>query len=128
MNIKKRLLPAALIVILTVGCTILCRETRLLFFTALAVVSALEIEHVLEQAEMPVSKALLIMYVVGQGLLCYFGVPALWMLVWFGLAAPDGVRTEKAVFGGDRAAVRAQAVDHALGLLLSAADAAQSAK
>ena len=49
-------------------------------------------------------------------------------LVWFGLAAPDGVRTEKVVFGGDRAAVRAQAVDHALGLLLSAADATQSAK
>ena len=42
-------------------------------------------------------------------------------LVWFGLAAPDGVRTEKVVFGGDRAAVRAQAVDHALGLLLSKA-------
>ena len=47
-------------------------------------------------------------------------------LVWFGLATKDGVRTEKVVFGGDRAAVRAQAVDHALGLLLSAA--AQSEK
>ena len=49
-------------------------------------------------------------------------------LVWFGLAAPDGVRTEKRVFGGDRSAVRAQAVNHALGMLLSAADATQSAK
>ena len=49
-------------------------------------------------------------------------------LVWFGLAASDGVHTEKKVFGGDRTAVRAQAVDHALGLLLSAADATQSAK
>ena len=49
-------------------------------------------------------------------------------LVWFGLAAKDGVRTEKRVFGGDRAAVRAQAVNHALGMLLSAADATQSAK
>ncbi len=48
-------------------------------------------------------------------------------LVWFGLAAKDGVRTEKRVFAGDRAAVRAQAVDHALGLLLSAA-AVQSEK
>ena len=38
-----------------------------------------------------------------------------------GIAGPDGVRTEKVVFGGDRAAVRAQAVDHALGLLLSKA-------
>jgi len=49
-------------------------------------------------------------------------------LVWFGLAVKDGVRTEKKVLAGDRAAVRAQAVNHALGLLLSAADAAQSAK
>ena len=49
-------------------------------------------------------------------------------LVWFGLATKDGVRTEKRVFAGDRAAVRAQAVDHALGLLLTAADATQSAK
>ena len=41
-------------------------------------------------------------------------------LVWFGLATKDGVRTEKMVFDGDRAAVRAQAVVHALGLLRSA--------
>ena len=40
-------------------------------------------------------------------------------LVWFGLATKDGVRTEKMVFAGDRAAVRAQAVNHALGLLMS---------
>ncbi len=38
-------------------------------------------------------------------------------LVWFGLATKDGVRTEKAIFAGDRAAVRAQAVTHALGML-----------
>ena len=49
-------------------------------------------------------------------------------LVWFGLATKDGVRTEKKIFAGDRAAVRAQAVSHALELLLSAADATQSAK
>lgn len=38
-------------------------------------------------------------------------------LVWFGLATPGGVRTERAIFAGDRAAVRAAAVTHALGLL-----------
>ena len=38
-------------------------------------------------------------------------------LVWFGLATKDGVRTEKAIFRGDRAQVRAQAVTHALGML-----------
>ena len=38
-------------------------------------------------------------------------------LVWFGLAAPDRVRSEKKIFQGDRASVRAQAVVHALGML-----------
>ncbi|MGN0853486.1 MAG: CinA family protein [Kiritimatiellia bacterium] len=42
-------------------------------------------------------------------------------LVWFGLATPDGVRTEKAIFRGDRAGIRAHAVIHALGMLTVAA-------
>lgn len=37
--------------------------------------------------------------------------------VWFGAAGPNGVHTERRVFAGNRAEVRAQAVDHALGLL-----------
>jgi nicotinamide-nucleotide amidase len=39
-------------------------------------------------------------------------------LVWFGLAAGGGVRTERAQFEGDRAAVRRQATERALRLLL----------
>ena len=42
-------------------------------------------------------------------------------LVWFGLATKDGVRTEKAIFRGDRAGVRENAVIHALGMLAIAA-------
>lgn len=42
-------------------------------------------------------------------------------LVWFGLASPSGVATGHEVFPGDRAAVRAAAVEHALWLLLAAA-------
>lgn len=42
-------------------------------------------------------------------------------LVWFGLSTPSGTRTEKAIFRGDRAKVRAQAVTHALGMLTIAA-------
>ena len=38
-------------------------------------------------------------------------------LVWLGLATKDGVRTEKTIFRGGRAQVRAQAVTHALGML-----------
>lgn len=38
-------------------------------------------------------------------------------LVWFGLATKEGVRTEKAIFRGDRAQVRDQAITHALGML-----------
>ena len=40
--------------------------------------------------------------------------------VWFGVATKDGVRTENVQFEGDRSAVRAAAVEHALALLLAA--------
>lgn len=42
-------------------------------------------------------------------------------LVWFGLSTSSGTRAERAIFTGDRAAVRAQAVAHALGMLVVAA-------
>lgn len=42
-------------------------------------------------------------------------------LVWFGVASARGTRTEKAIFAGDRARVREQAVLHALGMLTVAA-------
>ena len=38
-------------------------------------------------------------------------------LVWFALSSKSGVRTEKAIFSGDRDSVRHQAVMHALGIL-----------
>lgn len=41
-------------------------------------------------------------------------------LVYFGVAAAAGVRTEKGLFPGDREAVRRQAADRALALLLDA--------
>ena len=41
-------------------------------------------------------------------------------LVWFGLASAAGVATEKAVFPGSRAEVRAAAVRHALAMLVAA--------
>jgi nicotinamide-nucleotide amidase len=42
-------------------------------------------------------------------------------LVWFGIADGGGVRTEKAIFPGDREEVRRRAVVHALGMLTVAA-------
>jgi PncC family amidohydrolase len=42
-------------------------------------------------------------------------------LVWFGLADRNGVRTEKAIFPGDRENVRSCAVLHAIGMLAVAA-------
>jgi nicotinamide-nucleotide amidase len=41
-------------------------------------------------------------------------------LVWFGLAGPDGVRTSRRVFPGDRAAIRAATVGEALAMLAAA--------
>ena len=43
-------------------------------------------------------------------------------LVWFGLATAAGVKTGSKVFPGDRAAIRAAAIEHALGLLLGGAE------
>jgi PncC family amidohydrolase len=42
-------------------------------------------------------------------------------LVWFGLATAGGVRTEKALYQGDRETIRAKTVLHALGMLTVAA-------
>jgi len=42
-------------------------------------------------------------------------------LVWFGLATVSGVRTEKAIFRGNRDLIREQAITHALGMLTIAA-------
>ncbi len=42
--------------------------------------------------------------------------------VWFGIATPAGVKAENVVFPGGRNEVRAAAVEHALGMLLAAAD------
>jgi nicotinamide-nucleotide amidase len=42
--------------------------------------------------------------------------------VWFGWSTPAGVATEHRRFGGDRAAIRAQAVRHALAGLLQRLD------
>ena len=42
-------------------------------------------------------------------------------LVWFGLSTSSGTRTERAIFQGNRARVREQAILHALGMLTVAA-------
>ena len=43
-------------------------------------------------------------------------------LVWFGLASQSGTITERKIFHGGREAVRSAAIEHALGLLLNAAE------
>ena len=42
-------------------------------------------------------------------------------LVWFAVSSVCGVRTDRVVFCGDRDAVRAQAVSHALGMIVEVA-------
>ena len=87
MNIKKRLLPAALIVIVTIAAILLSRATRVAFFAVLAVVSVFELAHVLKEAEIPVSKELLIAYVVVHAALCFLRASVTWMIAWYGLCA-----------------------------------------
>ena len=43
-------------------------------------------------------------------------------LVWFGCASCEGVKAENVIFPGDRAAVRVAAVEHALKMIVEAAD------
>ena len=85
--IKKRLLPCVIIVVVTAVCVLLSRPTRILFFLALAVVSAFELQNVLFQAELPSSKTLTIVYITAQTVLCWAGAPVKYMAVVFGAAA-----------------------------------------
>ncbi len=83
MNIKKRLLPAALIVIVTIGCVLLSRPTRIWYFVLLGILSALELDNVMNQGGRPISRMLPILYIVIQGVLCQFRLSAVWMVVCF---------------------------------------------
>ena len=87
MNIKKRFGPAVLIVVVTLGCTLLSRFTRVLFFLALAIASAYELRQVLEKANMPVSMGLPVAYIAAHAALCWFRASNAWMEALFMMAA-----------------------------------------
>lgn len=79
--IKKRLIPCVIIVVVTLGCVLLSRPTRLLFFMALAAASAFELKSVLAQAGFPFSSILACVYILIHGILCWIGIPVVWMVV-----------------------------------------------
>lgn len=85
-SIKKRLLPCVLIVAITLGCVLLSRPSRILFFTVLAVASAFEMQTVLRKVNMPVCKWYLSAFIVVHAVLCFLDVPGSWLLGLFGLA------------------------------------------
>ena len=87
MDIKKRFLPAVLIVAVTFGCILLSRFTRIMFFLALAVASAYELRQVLDKAGMDVPVCLPVGYVTLQAILCGVGASPAWMEALFALAA-----------------------------------------
>lgn len=86
-DIKKRLLPAALIVVVTFGCILLSRFTRVAFFLALAIASAAELQRVLFQSGQPMSRSVPVVYCAAQAVLCWFHAPAAWMAAAYALAA-----------------------------------------
>ena len=90
-SIKKRLIPCILIVVITLGCVLLSRPTRVLFFLALAVISAFELEQVLLKADMRISKWYLIAYIVIHGVLCLLRIPSGWLIALFVLFAFGGM-------------------------------------
>lgn len=89
--IKKRIVPCIIIVVVTLGCVLLSRPTRILFFMALGVASAFELKNVLGEIGLPVSRALLGAYIAAHGILCWARVPVIWMIALFCLAAFAGM-------------------------------------
>ncbi len=85
--IKKRLIPCVIIVVVTLGCVLLSRPTRLLFFMALAVASAFELKAVLGAAGLPFSWTLMSAYIVLHGILCWARAGVVWMAALFFAAA-----------------------------------------
>jgi len=84
---KNRVLPAVGIVVITIGCILLCRVTRVLFFTVLAVMSAYEMREILKNIGRTFSMTIPSVYIIVQGALCYFGAPVAWMIALLGVAA-----------------------------------------
>ncbi len=89
--IKKRLLPAVFIVVVTWGCILACRPTRMLFFMWLAVMSAYELQGVMAQAGRYVSFPLMAIYSIAQGVLVWLGLSSGWMIALFALFAFIGL-------------------------------------
>ena len=87
MDIKKRFGPAVLIVVVTFTCILLSRFTRVMFFLALAVASAFEIQRALRAADMNVSVSLPVAYIMMQAVLCGAGASPAWMVALFALAS-----------------------------------------
>lgn len=82
-KIKTRLIPCIIIVVVTLACVLLSRPSRILFFLALAVVSAFELEQVLIKADMLVNKWYLSAYIILHGILCFMGLPVAYMVGLF---------------------------------------------
>ena len=85
--IKKRLIPCVIIVVVTLGCVLLSRFTRVGFFLVLALMSAFELQNVLFAADMPTSKALMCVYIILQAIACWVHAPVIYMVALLGAAA-----------------------------------------
>lgn len=90
-SIKRRLIPCILIVVVTVGCVLLSRPSRVLFFLALAIASAFELEQVLLKADLRIGKWYLIAYITIHGILCLLNVSGFWLVSLFALFAFGGM-------------------------------------
>ncbi len=87
MNIRKRLLPAALIVIVTVGCILLSRPTRVLFFAVLSVISAYELDNVLTSTPYSIDKPTFVGVTAAMTCMSLLGGGAVWFIALYALGA-----------------------------------------
>lgn len=84
---KSRILPGAGIVVVTFGCILLSRISRVLFFTALALASVYELWRVLKNIDVRYMYIVPVAYIVGQFGLVMTGADIIWMISWYALIA-----------------------------------------
>ena len=83
---KKRVIPAIIIVVVTVGCIAACRLTRIIFFTAASLASVWEMRCVLKAAEMHFDDWICYAFCMACAVLSFVNAPAYMLIGVFCLA------------------------------------------
>ena len=84
---KKRVIPAIIIVAVTVACVAACRPTRVIFFALASAASVWEMRSVLRHADMPFFDAVCYAFCLACAVLCWVNAPVYALVGVFCLGA-----------------------------------------